>query len=132
MTRQWLQCNAFPRWQYTPPIAWEDAITNWLTWLAVGGTPPTTRRLRRGHLRFIARHSHTSHPAEPNLAMMDRICHTQPWSNEHRRSVRRSLIDFYDWAVHHRLAVANPAAGFPKVPAASHTPGRCPNTSGAS
>jgi integrase len=113
--------------KYTLPVAWEDAIIAWLTWLQVGGTPHTTRRLRRGHLRFIARASRTSHPAELSLAMIVRICHTQPWSNEHRRSVRRSLISFYDWAVHHRLVATNPAADFPRVPGSKPHPRPVPD-----
>ncbi|WP_197420223.1 tyrosine-type recombinase/integrase [Mycobacterium sp. NAZ190054] len=101
---------------YTLPTFWEHAVQQWLAWLKLGGAPKTTLRLRRGHVRSIARQSGTQHPRELSLALIIDVCQKQTWSNEHRKGVRRSLISFFDWCVDNGVTLANPAEGLPRVP----------------
>ena len=101
---------------YLLSSAWELAIKNWQLWLLASGVPATTLRLRRGHIRVVARRSNTRHPRDITLAILLNICSDQAWSNEHRRGVRRSLTAFFFWAMTANLVEANPAASLPKVP----------------
>lgn len=104
---------------YSLPRSWEDAIGGWLTWLQLGGTRKQTIRLRRGHVRMIARRSGVTHPRLLTIAMLVDIGSAQDWSNEHRKGVRTSLISFYEWAIVNGIVEHNPAALLPSV-AASH------------
>lgn len=112
---------------YALPERWEKAIDGWLTWLKIAGSPATTIRLRRGHIRFIASRSETADPSAITQAALVRLLCNQSWSNEHRRGVRRSLVAFYEWAQERGIASGNPAAGLPKVPAAKPRPRPCPD-----
>ncbi|MBV9923196.1 MAG: tyrosine-type recombinase/integrase [Pseudonocardia sp.] len=94
---------------------WEAAVEAWLTWLKIAGVPSTTLRLRRGHIRGVARRTDTTSPSQVTLAMLVRICSSHEWSNEHRRGVRRSLVAFFDWAITTGYVSANPAVALPKV-----------------
>lgn len=100
---------------YALPQPWEDAVNGWLTWMMAGGVPPTTRRLRRGNVRWVARTSGTACPAEITLAALVSLTSGQNLSNEHRRGVRRSLVAFFAWAVENGQASDNPATRLPKV-----------------
>ncbi|GAA4479077.1 hypothetical protein GCM10023094_23650 [Rhodococcus olei] len=46
----------------------------------------------------------------------------QQWSNEHRRGLRTSLMQLYEWAVSNGHAAENPARALPKVPESSPKP----------
>ena len=101
--------------EYALPHAWEDAVERWLNWLRLGGTRPTTLRLRRGHVRSIARKSGTAHPAQLTLPILVDVFNGRSWSNEHRKGLRRSLVSFYEWACANGVTSANPALGLPTV-----------------
>ena len=112
---------------YLLPVDWERAVAGWLVWQTAAAAPPATRRLRRGNVRWVARVSGTARPSEVTLSMLVKITSGQRWSNEHRRSVRRSLIAFYDWAIEHGHATANPALALPKVSPGRPHPRPCPD-----
>jgi site-specific recombinase XerD len=112
---------------YMLPPEWEAAIADWMTWMEVGGTPRSTIRLRRGHLRWLASRSVTESPREVTLGLLVKLISDQHWSNEHRRSRRRSLVAFYDWAVENGRSATNPAADLPRVAADKPKPRPCPD-----
>lgn len=115
------------RQTYVLPRGWDEPVEDWVVWLIAGGTPKTTLKLRRGHIRGIARRSGTSSPREITLAMLVKLCSDKQWSLEHRRGVRRSLIMFFDWSLEQRLVEHNPAAKLPKVPSYTPNPSPCPD-----
>jgi integrase len=112
---------------YVLPAEWERAVAGWLVWMTAAGAPATTRRQRRGHIRWVARNSGTSCPAEVTTAVLVQLCSGAHWSNEHRRGVRRSLIMFYEWAVEHETVSHNPALALPKVSPGKPRPRPCPD-----
>lgn len=100
---------------YGLPSAWEESIRGWLSWLTLSGTRKTTLRLRRGHVRSIARRSRTKHPKELTRAQLQILCVEQNWSNDHRKGLKTSLTSFFDWCIDHDLADDNVAQCLPKV-----------------
>ncbi|MCG7595932.1 tyrosine-type recombinase/integrase [Mycobacterium sp. PSTR-4-N] len=112
---------------YSLPAIWEHAVQQWIAWLRIGGTRSTTLRLRRGHVRSIARRSGTQHPRELSLSTIVEICEDQTWSNEHRKGLRRSLISFFDFCVDRGLVSANPALALPRVAGEKPRPRPCPD-----
>lgn len=111
----------------TLPKLWEQAISGWSLWLRISGKSDGTVQLRRDHVRSIARRSRTAGPAEVTLSMLVLLCSERKWSNEHRKSVRTSLISFYDWAMENDLVSMNPAAKLPRVRPASPKPRPAPD-----
>ncbi|MCZ0732312.1 tyrosine-type recombinase/integrase [Mycolicibacterium iranicum] len=107
---------------YPLPPAWETALAGWVVWLKLGGTAPTTVHLRHNHLRAFARQTGITGPAEVTLRDVVTYCSARPWSNDHRKGVRGSLISFFDWCVDNNAAATNPAASLPKVPGARPRP----------
>lgn len=97
------------------PQHWEDAINGWTVWLRVAGRREGTIKLRRDHMRSIARRSHTRGPTELSINIIIGLCSAQKWSNEHRKGVRASLISFYHWAVLNGVCESNPAQLLPAV-----------------
>ncbi|BBY77002.1 integrase [Mycolicibacterium parafortuitum] len=108
--------------RYTLPPAWETAIRGWVGWLKLGGMAPSTAALRRGHIRAFARVSELSAPSDVTVPLVVAYCSGRSWSNDHRKSVRGSLVSFFDWCVDNGLATANPAASLPRVPGAKPRP----------
>lgn len=97
------------------PGQWEDAINGWSVWLRVAGRREGTIKLRRDHVRSIARRSRTNSPSELTINTIVGLCSAQKWSNEHRKGVRASLISFYQWAILNGVCESNPAALLPPV-----------------
>lgn len=112
---------------YTLSNAWDEAIRGWLAWLRLSGLSTATIRLRRGHVRSIARRSKTRYPAELTRAHLQIICSEHPWSKEHRKSVRTSLTSFYGWCIAQGLADDNVALCLPKVRAERPRPRPTPD-----
>jgi integrase len=115
-----LRCGGGPRTgaaivPYQLPPGWDTAIKGWLTWLQIAGIATTTMRLRRDHVRAIARRSRTLCPDELTLGMLVALCSETAWSNDHRKGVRTSLSSFYEWAMANGAAADNPAARMPRV-----------------
>ena len=100
---------------YTLPHAWDEAIGQWVDWLTTSGASEETVRVRRGVVRCIARRSATGSPIELTTNRLVEICAAQPWSNDHRRSVRTALVGFFDHCIETELCRANPARGLPAV-----------------
>jgi integrase len=82
--------------------------------LKIGGMSDATVRLRRDHLRCIARRSKTQHPRALTLTVMMQVCDRR-WSREHRKSVTSSLRSFCVWALDSGVLDVNPAVQLPKV-----------------
>lgn len=112
---------------YLLPPEWESAVESWLAWLKLGGLRPTTLRLRRGHVRVIARRSGTVHPADLTLAIVTESMDGKTYSNEHRKGLRTSLIGFYDWCCQNGIASANPFTELPQVTGDKPRPRPCPD-----
>lgn len=100
---------------YQLPAQWEDAIAHWLRWLKLSGVANTTIRLRRGHVRVIARRSGTQHPRDITTSILVELCSEPGWSNDHRKGMRTSLVSFFEWCVAEGLARGNPANPLPRV-----------------
>lgn len=109
------------------PKQWEDAINGWTVWLRVAGRREGTIKLRRDHVRSIARRSHTNGPSELTINTIIGLCSAQKWSNEHRKGVRASLISFYQWAILNGVCESNPAALLPSVPPPTPRPRPAPD-----
>lgn len=112
---------------YTLPTAWEGAITGWTTWLKLGGLSPRTVKLRRDHLRSIARRAKVPHPRMLNVATLVALCSEREWSREHRKAVRTSLVSFCEWARNNELMDDNPALQLPRVRAQRGRPRPTPD-----
>lgn len=95
--------------------SWEDTIGGWLAWLRLSGLSPATIKLRRDHVRSIARRSKTRYPSELTRAILLAICLEHAWSAEHRKAMRTSLSSFYEWCIGQGLADDNVALCLPKV-----------------
>jgi len=106
---------AMERQVYTLPRIWDDSIAEWLGWLRLSGLAATTIKLRRDHVRSIARRSKTVRPAELTADQVRIIAAEHAWSNEHRKALRTSLNSFYVWCILHGVADENPALVLPKV-----------------
>ncbi|MGB7508879.1 MAG: tyrosine-type recombinase/integrase [Mycobacterium sp.] len=90
--------------------------------MQLGGLAGTTLRLRHMHLRTFARQSRVAQPRDVTLTDVVAYCSARPWSNEHRKGVRRSLVSFFDWCGQNGFATTNPAASLPKVPGTKPRP----------
>lgn len=108
--------------KYVLSPVWESAVESWIEWLRIGGSRPTTLKLRRGHVRMIAKRSGAVTPAGLSLAMIVDICAHANWSNDHRKGIRASLNSFFEFCVANDLAGINPAAAMPKVAGDSPRP----------
>jgi len=102
--------------KYNLPAEWEGAVENWLDWLRTAGTPATTIRTRRGHIRRTARILGVMRPSDVTTEHLVVTFARRDWSTDHRRGIRTSLIKFFDWTTDRGITPSNPAAGLPKVP----------------
>jgi integrase len=95
---------------------WDACINSWLTWLTIAGLSPSTIRLRRDHLRSIARRSGTRHPRDLTLnILIDSCAGPQQQSNDHRRSLQSSCRSFCAWALANGHVDVNVAELMPRV-----------------
>lgn len=101
--------------------AWSAAVEEFLTVLAAGGSPKTTRATRRAHLNRVARGLRGS-PWSVEAGELVAWCGRQNWATETRRGVRGSLRAFYDWGFAAGYIGSNPAAALPKVRPAEPKP----------
>ncbi len=106
---------------------WDACINSWLTWLTVAGLSPATIRLRRDHVRSIARRSRTRHPQALTLGILIQTCAAQRQSNDHRRSLQASFRNFNTWAVAQGFMETNVAELMPRVMASSPHPRPVPD-----
>lgn len=113
---------------YELPEAWEKSIDAWLKWLRLTGMMPNSIKLRRVHVRVIARRSATRHPAEITLAILVDLCGTADWSNDYRKGMRSSLISYFEWAVGEKLVVTNFAESLPRVAETPPNPRPAPDS----
>lgn len=102
------------RQKYQLPDEWETAISGWLKWLRLTGMAKSSIGARRGNIRCAARRSGTQRPADVDLNTLVNLSDPD-WSNDHRKSVRTSLVQFYDWCITQGICTHNPAATLPKV-----------------
>jgi integrase len=110
-----------PRPEFRLPEPWDKTIEAWTRWLRMTGMATRSIKLRRSHLRTLAKRSQTQHPAEVDLPMLVELCGDPKWSNDYRKSIRSSLLGFFDYCVEQKITAYNPAASLPKV---SETPPR--------
>lgn len=113
---------------YQLPAEWEKAIDSWCRWLKLTGMAKTSIRLRRGHIRVMARRSGTDRPSEIDLGILVEFCGDNDWSNDHRKAMRTSLRAFFDWCVEQQLCSHNPAQALPKVKESPPNPKPTPDT----
>jgi integrase len=100
---------------YTLPQPWDDSIGGWLAWLRLSGLSQSTIKLRRDHVRSIARRSKTRQPRELTRGILLIICTEHAWGLEHRKAIRTSLSSFYEYCIAQGLADDNVALCLPKV-----------------
>lgn len=95
--------------------AWEDAVGGWVNWLTAAGRSKRTIRTRRGHVRAMARLTQLRHPNEVSTDHLVLCLSQREYSLEHRRAMRVSLNQFFEWCVGQNILSENPALGLPKV-----------------
>lgn len=78
-------------------MSWDSAIGLYVSYLAAGGAPSSTRATRRQHLRQVAKGVAGS-PWSVDPVELVQWFGAQSWASETRRGVRNSLIGFYRWA----------------------------------
>jgi integrase len=100
---------------YELPGRWEEIIAGWLAFLRLSGLAQTTIKLRRDHVRSIARRSRTRHPSAMTRDQLRTIASENVWSNEHRKAIRTSLNSFYGYCIAQGLVEENVALALPKV-----------------
>ena len=115
------------RQRYALSKSWEDTIGGWATWLRLGGLSPNTIKLRRDHVRSIARRAGVDHPQMLTKGHLMAIASGNRWSNEHSRSLRSSLNNFYEWCRREGLTDHNPVVCLPKVKAPPAKPRPAPD-----
>ena len=113
---------ANPRQTYVLPTGWEKSIDNWLRWLRLTGISANSIKLRRAHVRAIARRSLTQCPSEVDLTMLVELCGTAQWSNDYRKSMRSSLVSYFEWCLGQKICHDNPAERLPRVPESKPNP----------
>jgi integrase len=111
------------------PLAkrWEDALDGWVTYLTAAGTTPATRRLRRSHIRCIARQLGHEDPGQVSTDDLLSILGQPNSSLEHRRSRRASLVSFYRWCLERDVVCHDPTAKLPRVRTAAGVPHPAPD-----
>lgn len=109
------------------PKAWEDSIGGWLAWLRMGGRSEATLKLRRDHVRSIARRSGTEHPNALTRSELRLLCLDRKWSLEHRKALRASLFSYFEWCIGEGITVDNPAIALPRVKSPTPKPRPAPD-----
>lgn len=106
--------------------AWPDAIADWAVYMRASGYAETTIYTRTDHVRRTARGIGIPDPWSITVDQLIAWTGSRKWSVETRRSVRASLISFYDWAVVAGHIDHSPAVSLPKVKAQVAVPRPCP------
>ncbi|WNM27569.1 tyrosine-type recombinase/integrase [Demequina capsici] len=106
--------------------AWSDAIADWGVYMRASGYAETTIYTRTDHVKRVARGLKIDDPWAVTLELLIAWTGSQEWAIETRRSVRASLIGFYDWAVLAGHIEHSPAVSLPKIKARPATPRPCP------
>lgn len=83
--------------------------------MRMAGLSDATIKLRRDHVRSIARRARVDHPQLLTKAHLVKIATGHLWSNEHRRSLRTSMDNFYEYCKREGLVDHNPVICLPKV-----------------
>lgn len=109
---------------YSLPDAWDSAVDGWVTWQVAAGASPATRRLRRAHVRGVARELGALHPRDVTHNQLISILGRPGFSKEHRRGLRASLTSFYRWCSSNGVVAAgeDPTTELPIVRAAIGAP----------
>jgi integrase len=95
---------------------WENAVDGWLRWMTASGIAKRSKDTRRSHVRSAARELDLRHPKDVCTQRLVALFATQPhWAQEHKRGVRCSLVQFYDWCMQVGLTDQNPARGLPQI-----------------
>jgi integrase len=115
-------CQSMTQRTYSLPTRWEEAIGQWVAWMTISGASPETIRVRRGAVRYIARHTGTESPADITTSQLVAVCAAQQWSNDHRRNMRSHMVTFYDFCTQTGLCPVNPARNLPAVPESKPRP----------
>lgn len=101
---------------------WSDAIDMWATYLRAGNVLPTSIRLRRQHLRQLARMYADRDPWSLSTSDLVQFMAAHEWSSSARYAARSSLRSFYTWMTEEGMVRTNPAAKLPKVKRAPANP----------
>ncbi len=112
---------------YQLPQAWEDAVEGWMHWMVAASIAKRSRETRRSHIRSTARELDTRTPGEVTTPMLVTLFAMQPgWGQEHRRGIRTSLVQFYNWCLKNEASDHNPADGLPQIPESKPKPRPAP------
>lgn len=122
-----LKTKGMHRQSYLLPKAWEDSVGGWLAWLRMGGRSKATIKLRRDHVRSIARRSGTQHPNNLTRKELLLLCLGEKWSLEHRKAMRSSLSSYFEWCVGEGVTLDNPAVALPRVKSPTPQPRPAPD-----
>ena len=103
---------------------WGGCIDGWVAWLRAKGLSRHSIRTRRGHVAVAGKlvGKPVGQVCVDDLVVMQR----PEWSVEHRRGMRTSLIQFFDWCARQGLVEGNPALGLPRVSESAPKPRPAP------
>lgn len=103
-------------------VTWTPLIDGWINHLTAAGHAPSTRRTRRAAVTVIANAANPHPPRDLKPAWLIGWCATQPWSTDHRRTIRTSLRSFYQWCIANGHAEVNIGDCLPAVPESTPKP----------
>lgn len=108
------------------PQQWEDAIEGWEKLMRAAGKSSRTIYTRRGHVRAVAHYTQVRHPSDVSPQHLILLASQHDWSRDHRRGLRTSLIQFFDFCISQGLLDDNPARQLPQVPMSTPKPRPAP------
>ncbi|OBJ66510.1 hypothetical protein A9W94_00655 [Mycobacterium asiaticum] len=107
---------------YQLPAPWDEAILGWLGHLKLQGQSPATIKLRRDHIRSIARRSGAGSPGDITTVQLRALCTSPSWSIDHLSAMRASLCRFYRFCAEEGIVASDPTASWPPVRQSSPAP----------
>ncbi len=111
---------------YRLPQAWEEAVDGWMKWMAAAGISKRSRETRRSHIRCTAKSLGVESPGAATTRKLVDLMAGAGWGQEHRRGMRTSLVQFYDWCINNGVTEYNPATGLPAIPESKPKPRPAP------
>ncbi|MDS2172540.1 tyrosine-type recombinase/integrase [Nesterenkonia sp. CL21] len=108
-------------------LAWNNAITEWQSWLKVAGRAESTVKLRGSQVRRLGRAFPHLTPWELDNETLVRWIATQNWDSDTLRGHRAAFRSFYAWARATGRCDTDPAAGLPPSRAKTVRPRPAPD-----
>lgn len=102
--------------------AWQTATEGFIAHLAAAGLAASTQATRRDHINRMRRQTGATSPWDLDAEDLTTWLATRQWAIETRRSVRQTLLQFFDWATKTGRIKSSPAIELPHVSASIPIP----------